>query len=149
MKSTALEGIWRAVATSVAASVYCSMQSREAYVARRAKGSQRRGLLPFMLAAVISPATQRSRILWHMCAHQAHLQCRFLLDVQRNISDTSGELDAFTAMYSVQMFGIRMCDWCMLYCRISCAQLHNISNPKHMSTARMLFIAVNAQSNGA
>ena len=58
MKSVALEGMWRTVDASVVANVYCSMQSRDAYMARRAKGSQRRGLLPFMLAAVMSPATQ-------------------------------------------------------------------------------------------
>ena len=68
-KSMALTGMCMTVAASVAAKLYCSTQSREAYKARRAKGSQRRGLLPFMLAAVMSPTSQHTQTVpANMCA---------------------------------------------------------------------------------
>ena len=56
MKLTTPGGMCSSAVASVAARVYCSRQSKAAYMARRARGSQRRGLLPFMLPAVTSPA---------------------------------------------------------------------------------------------
>ena len=49
-------GMCSSEAASVAASAYCSTQSRAAYRASRARGSQRTGLLPFSLPAVVLPA---------------------------------------------------------------------------------------------
>ena len=43
-------------AASVAANAYCTTQSSAAYRASRARGSQRTGLLPFRLPAVVLPA---------------------------------------------------------------------------------------------
>ena len=57
MKLITPGGMCRSDVASVAARVYCSRKSRAPYMARRAGGSQRRGLLPFMLPVVTSPAS--------------------------------------------------------------------------------------------
>lgn len=59
-------------AASVAAKAYCSTQSRAAYSASRARGSQRRGLLPFRLLAVMLPALHHT-LLPHTCVISPHV----------------------------------------------------------------------------
>ena len=79
-------GMCSSDAASVAASPYCSTQSSAAYSASRARGSQRRGLLPFRLGAAVLPVSTitpafTDTLYTVNCAVTEHLLCTYCIHV--------------------------------------------------------------------